>query len=75
MKPTMSVALNKEHLKDMLFEYYEERSKILDQIISAQPKMQPFRSSGFLNHDYDMARIIIDMPIIKGKILMRKLSN
>ena len=74
MKPTMSMALNKEHLAVLELEYYRARSEILDKIILAVPKIEPFRSSGFLNKDYDMARISFDLPIVSAKLLMNKLK-
>ena len=74
MKPTMSIAINKEHLAVLEFEYYKARSEILDKIIFAKPKLEPFRSSGFLNKDYDMARISFDLPIVSANLFMNKIK-
>ena len=47
---------------------------ILEQIAKAKPRIEPYRSGGFINRDYDMARISIDLPIIEAKKLMAKLN-
>ena len=52
----------------------EECLAILQRIIQANPIMQPFRSGGFVNKDYDMARISIDLPIIEARRLMAALK-
>lgn len=38
-------------------------------------KLQPFRSGGFINKDYDMARLSIDLPIIEAKKFISKLNK
>ena len=38
-------------------------------------KIDPFRSNGFLNTDYDMARVYMDMPIINAKKLLNELPQ
>ena len=38
-------------------------------------KIDPFRSNGFLNTDYDMARVYMDMPIIDAKKLLNELPQ
>jgi hypothetical protein len=59
----------------LTLEHYKAESEILDKIILASPKIEPFRSSGFLNKDYDMARISFDLPIVSANILMSKLNR
>lgn len=51
-----------------------ERLVILQRILEAKPRMEPFRSGGFINKDCDMARISIDLPIIEAKRLMAALK-
>jgi len=51
-----------------------ERVVILQRICEAKPRIEPFRSGGFMNKDYDMARIAIDLPIVEAKKLMAALK-
>lgn len=51
-----------------------ERVVILQRICEAKPRIEPFRSGGFMNKDYDMARISIDLPIVEAKKLMAALK-
>lgn len=53
----------------------ERERDTLNQIITAKPRMDAFRSGGFVNHDYDMARISIDLPIIEATTLMSELRQ
>jgi hypothetical protein len=47
-----------------------ERLVILRQIKDAGLKFDKYRSCGFLNHDYDMARISIHLPINEARKLL-----
>ena len=38
-------------------------------------EIQYFRSGGFINKDYDMARIYKDLPIIEGRRLLKELNT
>jgi hypothetical protein len=38
-------------------------------------KLKPFRSGGFINKDYDMARLSVDLPIIEAKSFIKKLNE
>ncbi len=38
-------------------------------------KIQPFRSGGFINKSYDMARVYIDLPIAEAKKLIMELKE
>ena len=39
------------------------------------PQLEAFKSGGFINHDYDMGRVYIDLPIIEAKKLIAKLKH
>jgi len=57
---------------------YETSSRSPDDSIAttmkaSSPRMEPFRSKGFLNKDYDMGRVYIDLPIIEAKKLINAL--
>ena len=64
--------MKSENAKDR--ERQVDAAVILRQIVEAKPHYRPFRSQGFLNMDYDMARISIDLPIIEARQLIEKLK-
>ena len=41
----------------------------------AKFKINPFRRGGFINKDYDMARVYVDLPIIEAKKLVNNLNS
>ncbi len=72
MKPTMSMALNKEHLDQLLLEYYKARSELLGELLNQKMGIKNFRSGGFVNKDCDMTLISFEMPITSAKIMLGK---
>lgn len=48
---------------------------IIKAISNSNPRLEPYRSHGFMNKDYDRARITIDLPIIEAKKLLTKIQE
>ena len=47
----------------------------LEQINEDDIALMPFRSGGFINKDYDMGRVSIDLPIIQARKLQAELKK
>ena len=47
---------------------------MLQQVPKDKITMQKFRRGGFINRDYDMGRVCIDLPIIEAKKLLAALK-
>ena len=75
----MSMYATPQDLYEAKAEYYQEEFERLESILSVirdnNPKVEPFRSQGFLNKDYDMGRVYIDLPIIEANKLINKLKE
>ena len=78
-KLTMSMFSSLEDLykakAEASLEEIERLESILSVIRENNPKVEPFRSKGFLNKDYDMGRVYIDLPIIEAKKLYCKIRE
>ena len=48
---------------------------ILKEIANTNIKIYKVRSGGFINKDYDMGRITIDLPINKAYVLLKKIKE
>ena len=48
---------------------------ILKEIANTNIKIQKYRSGGFINKDYDMGRIIIDLPVNEAIVLLNKIKE
>ena len=48
---------------------------LLHEILKENPRLEPFRSSGFLNRNYDKARISIELPIHEARKLMAEIRK
>ena len=69
IKPTMSMAVNKEHLNELLLEYYKKKSEVLDDLfLSYQVRLetQPTaRDCGTVLYTPEMVKLSFTIPTTK----------
>lgn len=65
----------KQKNEELIIASQGERLIIFEQIAKADPKIEPYRSGGFINKAYDMARVYVDLPIIEAKKLLKALKE
>lgn len=67
IKPTMSVAVSKAHLKELLFEYYKKKSEMLDDLfLTHQLRVEvDSRDCGWITHTPEVIKLSFTVPITK----------
>lgn len=69
IKPTMSMAVNKEHLNELLLEYYKKKSDMLDDLflthqLRVETQAMP-RECGVITYTPEMVKLSFTIPTTK----------
>jgi len=79
IKPTMSMAVNKVHLSELLFDYYKKKSEMLDDLflthqLRVETQCTP-RECGFITYTPEIIKLSFTIPTTKYDSLMEAIHG